>query len=244
MDVDWCRDRLQEYFDAVGEYDALAGAGFGSFEWQAVEKRRPTVTAILKAIDPGDGSLSFDEQDNWDTHKSKVLQGIGALKDRDELSRALAPDTPALSADQMHPWVWEPARSLWEIGQFRQALLAVCTAINAHLQAKVGRRDASDDKLVQECFSEKPPIVGKPRLRVPGDPIDQTVQSLQRGTLQMALGCVWAIRNPAAHLAAHDAGELDEQAAFEQLAALSVLARLLDQCAVETANDGAEDSSS
>ena len=55
--------------------------------------------------------------------------------------------------------------------------------------------------------------------------------------MHTALGCVWTIRNPAAHLAAHDAGELDEQEAFEQLATLSTLARFLDACVVLTADE-------
>jgi hypothetical protein len=137
----------------------------------------------------------------------------------------------------MHPWVWEAARPLWEIQQFRQALLAAATAINAQVQAKVGRRDISDDKLIQECFSEKKPEPGKPRLRVSGDQTDPTVQSRQLGTLHMALGCIKTIRNPAAHLAAHDAGELGEQEALEQLATLSTLARFLDECEVLTADE-------
>lgn len=116
------------------------------------------------------------------------------------------------------------------VGSWRE--FGASTEANAQLQTKVGRRDISDDKLIQECFSEKAPASGKPRLRLPGDQQDQTVQSRQRGTQHPALGCTWAIRNPAAHLAAHDAGELDEQHALEQMAALSALARLLDECIV------------
>jgi Protein of unknown function (Hypoth_ymh) len=48
-------------------------------------------------------------------------------------------------------------------------------------------------------------------------------------------GCVSAIRNPAAHLADHDAGELNEQEALEQLATLSTVARFLDACEVDRA---------
>ncbi len=48
----------------------------------------------------------------------------------------------------MHPWAWDTARPLWEIQQFRQAILAAATAINAQMQAKVGRRDISDDQPV------------------------------------------------------------------------------------------------
>ncbi|MFH8574186.1 TIGR02391 family protein [Streptomyces sp. NPDC017993] len=51
------------------------------------------------------------------------------------------------------------------------------------------------------------PEPGKPRLRVPGDPTSPTVQSRQRGALQLGLGVFFAIRNPSAH----EAGEWTEQ---------------------------------
>jgi hypothetical protein len=88
----------------------------------------------------------------------------------------------------MHPWVWETARPLWEIQQFRLALLNAATTINAQLQNRVGRRDISDANLIQECFSEKDPEPGKPRLRVPGDRTDKTAQNRRRGICQLALG--------------------------------------------------------
>jgi hypothetical protein len=82
---------------------------------------------------------------------------------------------------------------------------------------------------MQEVFSPRPPETGKPRLRIPGDQSSPTVQSRQRGALQLGLGCFFAIRNPAAH----ESGEWTEQVALEYLATLSVLARLIDESIVE-----------
>jgi Protein of unknown function (Hypoth_ymh) len=105
------------------------------------------------------------------------------------------------------------------------------TAINERLQDKLGRHDLADDKLLQEAFSDKPAQPGKPRLRIPGDPRNPTVASLQRGAPQFGVGCFWVIRNPATH-------ETDwpPQEALERLAALSVLAQLIDMCEVATIN--------
>jgi hypothetical protein len=236
VDVEWCRDRLQQYLAALDRWGASGTAVEDGPEWREIHQLYPTAQAILRSLDlEGRFMLELATQPDFKKVKRVVLWGLGILEDQAILSSKLAPDTPTLLADRMQPWVWEVARPLWEIQQFRQAILAAATAINAQLQAKVGRRDISDDKLIQECFSEKTPEPGKPRLRVPGELTDQTVQSRQRGTRDLALGCVWAIRNPAAHLAAHDAGELDEQEALEQLATLSTLARLLDECEVQTA---------
>nr|WP_230415303.1 TIGR02391 family protein [Micromonospora tarapacensis] len=147
----------------------------------------------------------------------------------DEWASRLAPDAPALPADRLHPWVWDAARTFWESQHYRASVHAAASAINAHLQQKVGRRDVADDKLVQEVFSDRPPEAGKARLRIPGDPNTPTVQSRQRGALQLGLGCFFAIRNPAAH----ETVEWTEQEALEQLAALSVFARLVDGSRVE-----------
>lgn len=137
-------------------------------------------------------------------------------------SQARAPNAPALPADQFHPWVWQAAQTLWDSGHYRHA---------DHTQKKLGRRDVADDSLMQEAFSTNPPQVGKPRLRCPSDPTDPTVQSRQRGALHYALGCFFAIRNPATH----EQGEWDQQPALEYLASFSVLARWIDGWKVETA---------
>ncbi len=166
MDTEWCRDRLQQYLDAVDAYYSHGNFPWDSAAYREMEQRHPTAQAILRLIGPV-GESEIDHQDSAMSIKSVVLRGIGILDDRAVLSSKLAPDAPLLAADRVHPWVWEPARPLWEIQQFRQALLAAATAINGPLQAKLGRRDISDDKLIQECFSEEAPEPGKPRLRVP-----------------------------------------------------------------------------
>ncbi|MFE4255051.1 TIGR02391 family protein [Streptomyces sp. NPDC056910] len=142
----------------------------------------------------------------------------------------LAPDSPSLPTNGLHPWVWDAARTFWESAHYRAAVHAAATSINAHLQSKLGRRDVSDAKLVQEALSDKAPEPGRPWLRIPGDQSDPGVQTRQRGALQLGQGAYSALRNPAAH----EMGDLPEQEALEQLATFSVLARLIDQCQVLT----------
>jgi hypothetical protein len=100
------------------------------------------------------------------------------------------------------------------------------------LQAKLERRDVSEGKLVQEAFSEKPPADGRPRLRYPAIEDEQTRDSMRQGVLDFGLGCFRAIRNPIGHLP-NDEVELSEQEALERLAAVSLLARWIDQAIVE-----------
>jgi Protein of unknown function (Hypoth_ymh) len=140
----------------------------------------------------------------------------GTLVNGDPRPAEAAPD---LAPESLHPWVSDAARKLWESGHRRPAVQAAATAINERLQDKLGRHDLADDKLLQEAFSDKP---AQPRLRIPRDPRAPTVASLQRGAPQFGVGCFWVIRNPATH----ETADRPPQEALEQLAALSVLARL------------------
>lgn len=194
-----------------------------------VLKSEPTIRKILNCLD-SELTKGFDVDSSVGQHNAlnQTRRALGILNDMDEWAIRLAPDAPALRADQFHPWVWDAARTLWESEHYRASVHAAATSINAHLQNKLGRRDLSDSKLVQEAFSEKAPEAGKPRLRIPGDQSDPGVQTRQRGALQLGQGAYAALRNPAAH----ETGDLAEQEALEQLATFSVVARLIDQCQV------------
>lgn len=142
-----------------------------------------------------------------------------------EIRENLGDNAPDLNASEMHHWVWEGARSLWQSGHFGEAVEAAAKKLNAETQNKVGRRDLSETALFQQCFSDDDPQAGKPRLRLPDDDGGRTAQSVRRGIRAFAEGCFSAIRNPAAH----DGGELSETDALERLAALSMLARWVAQ---------------
>ncbi|MET9669508.1 TIGR02391 family protein [Streptomyces sp. NPDC006475] len=232
MDRDWMRQKLEEFHDLVTEYwDAYSGPN--PIDLKDLYAAEPTITRILGCLDPKMSDVVLVSSDDWgniDIATEHVGRGIGIVRDMDEWAARLAPDAPSLPADQLHPWVWDAARTFWESNHFRAAVHAAATSLNAHLQDKVGRRDLSDAKLIQEVLSDKDPEPGKPRLRIPGDQTDPGVQTRQRGTLQLGQGSYFALRNPAAH----EAGELSGQEALEQLATFSVLARLIDKCQVVT----------
>lgn len=235
MDHAWMQHKLIQYRERLDAYLRLPlqpGSGWRADNEDRAELRRrePTIKEILKRLDPKLADFNLEEMAGEVEARNAVDRGLGVLAERDEWAAKLAPDAPALLADQFHPWVWQAAQTLWDSGHYRLAVQAAATAINAHTQAKLTRRDVADDSLMQEAFSANPPQVSKPRLRCPGDPSNPTVQSRQRGALQFAVGCFQAIRNPATH----EQGEWDEQAALECLASFSVLARWIDDWRVES----------
>ena len=103
------------------------------------------------------------------------------------------------------------------------------------LQAKLHRRDVSEVNLVQEAFSQSDPAPKRPRLRFPMIQDEGTRESMTQGTLSFGVGCFQAIRNPVGHLP-NEEHELSEQEALERLAALSLLARWIDQANLVTTN--------
>jgi uncharacterized protein (TIGR02391 family) len=217
------RQKLEEFI-AIAEQSLEASRRDDYSLLSELRKREYAVKEILKSLDPELADFSLGGMVPESTAIAKVERGLGVLADQEEVAARLAPDAPVLPADKFHPWVWDSARTLWESHHYRQAVQTAATTLNAKIQDKVQRRDVSDTKLVQEAFSE-------PRLRLPGDSSSETVQSRQRGAQQLGLACVSLIRNPASH----EDEEWDEQAALEQLAALSLLARLVDESQVLTA---------
>ncbi|GHH43694.1 TIGR02391 family protein [Lentzea cavernae] len=133
---------------------------------------------------------------------------------------------PTVGAAAMHPVVWGAAARLWRDGHFREAVAGAAESVVMMVKSRTKRFDLAATPLWQEIFSDRPPQPGKPRLRWPGDPADQDVSTMNSGLRFLAPGIQMTIRNNAAH----GVGELAEQAALERLAALSLLARWVDEC--------------
>jgi uncharacterized protein (TIGR02391 family) len=243
MNRQWMRDQLTEYLALLEKYFSVQGppaiaptgprtariVGPRTAALNELRQREPTVKEVLKRLDPTLAEFKFETMGGKEDARAAAQRGVGILDRMDEWAANLAPDAPTLPADQFHPWVWDAARTFWDSKHYREAVRAAATAINAHTQDKVGRRDIADNDLMNQVFTDKPKS-GQTYLRLPGDPNDQTVKSRNRALRPFAEGCFAGIRNPAAH---EHGSEWDEQKALEQLAALSVLARWIDECDVE-----------
>ncbi|MEV3948314.1 TIGR02391 family protein [Streptomyces halstedii] len=234
MDREWMRERLSGFEQTAAQYWSVRYANHDTTQEERwLFEDEPTIVKILRHLSPHRPDLQVLGEDEWSgltIDLKEVSRGKGILADMDQWATRFAPEAPSLPADRLHAWVWDAARTFWESAHYRAAVHAAATSINAHLQNKLGRRDLSDAKLVQEAFSDKAPEAGKPRLRIPGDQTDPGVQTRQRGALQLGQGAYFALRNPAAH----ETGDLGEQEALEQLATFSVVARLIDRCHVMT----------
>lgn len=229
---------LQEYREMIDA--SYIGDETGLIQGEVPEvgdklrERLPLIRRILDEFEPGWGEGLYPSGSDWPWGgvRNVVLNAIGQLQTRQEAEELLGPQGPKLSAGNLHPWVWEAAAKLWENGYRREAIQKAATRVDRQLQVKLNRHDVSGDDLVKQAFSPEPASEDKPRLRLPGyKPGSKDFMSAHAGAMQFGAGCMMAIRN----LATHDLNEPDEQVALEQLAALSVLARWIDDAKVKTA---------
>ncbi len=184
MDIEWMRDRLTKFDGKLAQYGARspgAGVTWGDDTlWPGIRRAEPTIRKIFATLDPrlaeefDLGGMSGDLN-----AREFVQQALGILEDRDDWAAHLRPEAPALPADEFHPWVWEAAQTFWASEHYRAAVDAAATAINAHTQNKVGRRDVANDDLMNQVFTEKPKP-GQAYLRMPGDPSRSDAQEPQQ----------------------------------------------------------------
>jgi uncharacterized protein (TIGR02391 family) len=157
-------------------------------------------------------------------------RALGVLR-TDEGTRAiLGSAAPTMSADSLHPVVWGAASKRWESGHYIDAVQRAATAFSGLVKDRTGRYELGDSDLMTQAFSLTPAQEGKPRLRWPGKDDDLTVKAMRQGILNLAQGTIAAIRNPASHTT----DNLPRQEALEQLAILSLLARWVERCELES----------
>ncbi|WP_060915494.1 TIGR02391 family protein [Microbacterium oleivorans] len=186
---------------------------------------------IVERVLPGE---SFDidplNNDAWEYFTTTAIsRALGVLENRRQILAYLGPSGPTMPVDNLHPVVWTNAAELWKIEQYRAAVARAATFLNAHIQDKSTRTDLSDKGLMTQVFSPDPATDDKPRLRWNGQGNHQTSTSMASGLLNFSQGVSLAIRNPATH----ETAEMPRQVAVEQLAAMSMLARWVDECRLD-----------
>lgn len=241
LNVDWALAELDKFISQTvmrnGSGDGfITTADYTAAPDVEVTKQAPVVERILDRVVPHWAVEVTDESANnrWARHREAAIRAREVLVREQEIRENLGDNAPTISASSLHPWIWDGARSLWQSGRFRSAVQDAITKLNAETQNLVGRRDISETDLFKQAFTLDAPAPGKARLRrIPPDD-SKTYTSVQRGAMALAEGIFAGIRNPFTHEADQ---ELNEQVALEYLAALSVLARWVDESAVEQAED-------
>jgi hypothetical protein len=241
IDVDWVRQNLLTFVEQTKPVNQ-SGRGFITAAMapacgrdKAIALREVTLPILERLYPEWTSENAASKNDEFRTERDAAKRLLARLDSHAEVEEKLGTDlSPRLSAAALHPLIWRGAQAQWSTGHRHEAVLAAAKAVNSHLQAKVSRRDISESDLIRQSFSDKPAEPGKPRLKFSSVIDYQTRESMRQGVMQFGSGCFAAIRNPVGHLP-NDEIELDEQTALERLAALSLLARWIDEAHVEPA---------
>ncbi|MGO1025651.1 TIGR02391 family protein [Streptomyces rubiginosohelvolus] len=238
---EWAISKLRDYIEVASITYVPDGPNSIGFWHYKLDKPKAEVQAATQIIEqvldrtlPGWRTADWKEparQPFW-REREAAHRAVAQLEAEQELADNLGSGAPQLDASTLHPWVWGSVQGLWGSGHYRQAVGVAAVAVNAQAQAKVGRKDLSESKLLGDVFSTKDPEPGKPRLRLAPKEDSDTWRSRHEGAAAFARGVYAGIRNPIAHEAGD---ELEENEALEQLAAFSILARWIDTATVEKA---------
>ncbi|WP_433702991.1 TIGR02391 family protein [Prescottella equi] len=237
MNTEWAIAELDKFIYQTELVPHPSPNVIGSFERgsdEEIASQAQVVEKILARVLPKwRTEVVTSRYRDWDQHHEAAIRAKAELVRKQEIEENLGENAPELSAAELHPWIWEGAKSLWQSGHYREAVGGAIRKLNAETQNKVGRRDLSETKLFQESFSDKAAESGRKRLRRMQPDGSDTYRSVQRGAMALAEGVFAGIRNPLSHEVDQ---EFSEQEALEYLAALSVLARWVDQSDVEAAS--------
>jgi uncharacterized protein (TIGR02391 family) len=240
LNVKWAINQLDKFIaltelhfppDRPGIVD-LTGHKITAGQEEDILQEAPIVEQIFDRVLSDWRLIGAGRSNRWEKHHEVAVRVRTQLMREKELEENLGDDAPRVSASDFHPWIWSGAESLWRSGHYREAVEGAIKKLNAETQNKLGRRDLSETKLFNEAFSENSPAIGKPRLyRMPDDG-SNTFKSVQRGARAFAEGVFAGIRNPLAH---EVDVEMSQEDALEYLAALSILARWVDNSTLEAA---------
>jgi uncharacterized protein (TIGR02391 family) len=234
VNFDWMGQKLEDFLAVCEEYEKERDRAHDMYHKETmrpladkIDDELPTVQRIMGELDPSLLTENFGTALQYGgLHETirMTRRALGIVRDREEWMVNLAPDSPSLIADELHPNIWEAAAKIWETGDYKHAAQAACTSLSGHIKKRAGSH-LNDRALVAQVFGMEEPKPGQSRLHFRGNHADDNWKSRQQGLHLLAQGAFAGIRN----IAAHDNATWTEHEALEHLAVLSVVARWADE---------------
>lgn len=240
------REKIREFLNHFERFERLTRELYGtnsqphrddlSQRLRAVESQintlQPLIERIGSLLDAEESPTRFKRSVNhphWATAHAATERLLGILDNEPLFGQILGPVGPTLSAQRLHKWVWKAAVNLWEDGHYQQAVLSAANAIEDQTKLKVDRRDLSGKKLYSQLFTCKDGD-GRPLQFSEFERSSESWTSAHEGAHHYGMACTLRIRN----IMVHSIDEVNEQEGLEYLAALSVLARWIDDAQVSS----------
>ena len=169
MNYDWMRQKLEAFLALCEQYEAASGPA-GEYNRATmkpisdkIDYEVPTVQEIIGQLDqsllPEGFGTAWHMRGLSETTKA-TRRALAVVRDREEWKVNLAPDSPSLVADELHPNIWGAAAKIWEAGEYKHAAQAACTSLSDHIKKKAGSH-LNDRDLVAQVFKAEPPTASQ-----------------------------------------------------------------------------------
>ncbi len=166
-----------------------------------------------------------------------VREAVGILRAfiEDVEEHVEEPEAPPLAMTGFHPWVADASKRLWQDGYPREAVQSASAAVETWLRTKLDLHTGAAASILGAAFSLGPATPDSPRLRFSdaGPVGSDGWRASHEGAGAFGRGCMLRIRN----IYSHGRGGGTQQEDLEALAALSLLARWIDDADVQNASD-------
>lgn len=232
VDTEWVLAKIDEF---VGLIEATGRNTSGpeniKFDDQikALLPVMERIAAVVEPDRPHQWRANVEYSVRWLVARDTALRLRAIVVSQAEVDAALGPSGPTLAASGLHRGVWQAAAELWDDGHLRHAVQNAATFVDLRLQAKLERQDTSGADLAMQAFRIEKLKPGDRVLRFRGlVEGGETFKSRHEGAKFFGAGVMLAIRNPATH----DLTQPSPNVALEYLAALSILARWIDEADV------------
>jgi hypothetical protein len=149
MDRAWMREQLVSYRTLLQTCDEENRKSFGVLMMvrrhelnSEINVVFPTVREIVRVINANLlGAITPPLGMQGVVHTlNAVERAIGILDAQVAVKAHLAPDAPALVADQFHPGVWTAGSAIWDTGMYRVAVQQAAVSLSTHIAARAARR--------------------------------------------------------------------------------------------------------
>lgn len=180
MDTTWAKHQLTHFLQLTELRRPPPTPGIVDMTGRMVTAARndeiiPAAQVVEQILDRvlGDWRSAQPERmsNRWVHHREAAQRALAQLERDDEIRERLGDAAPQLDAGQMHPWVWQGARSLWQSRHYDEAVRAAAIKVTPRSRtnsavATSRKRRYSERRSARIRLNQAAPVCDSARMTV------------------------------------------------------------------------------
>ena len=233
MNTDWIISKLDNFIliTTPTGWDSGSFIQVCTYDYSESEilKSRVAIDQILATILP-DWRNRFDgsAEDKYKEIREACIYAKTALLEQHEIKLNLEPDRPVITLSNVHPKVLNVCGDLFAQGHYKEAISNASNSVLAFMNDFSKCKNLSGLQLVNELFSDNPPLPDRPRVLSPSFSTRESETNFRLGLKGLAMSVVGLMRN----LSNHEPIEYTKDECVEYLATMSLFLRNLEKCSL------------